>query len=118
MKIGKAARKEELNLTVCDCGAALHLLFIIRMPRCSGNKPTVVKKVRGKEEALENALPGLLGLILLSRVPTGVLRHPEGAHRELAVPDLRPRGSAKVSLVPQERGSPEAYAERDEMGPR
>jgi len=49
---------------------------------------------------------------------TGVLRHPEGPHRELAVPDLRPRRPAQVSAVPQERGSAEAHPERDEMGPR
>lgn len=57
-------------------------------------------------------------LTLLPRVCTGVLRHPEGAHWELAVPDLRPWGSAKVSTVPEEGGSPEAHPERDEMGPR
>lgn len=44
VEIGKAARKEELNLAVCDCGAALHLV-VIRMPRCGGDKPAVVKKV-------------------------------------------------------------------------
>lgn len=41
VKIVMVGRKEELNLAVCDCGAALHL-FIIRMPRCGGHKPTVV----------------------------------------------------------------------------
>lgn len=71
-----------------------------------------------KEEVWEDALPGLLGLTHLPRVCAGMLRHPEGPHRELAVPDLRPRGSAKVSTVPKERGSAEAHPERDEMGPR
>lgn len=118
MKIAKVARKEELNLAVCDCGAASHLLFIIVMPRCGGNKPVVVERVEVKGEALEDALPGLLGLTHLPCVCAGVLRHPEGPHRELAVPDLRPRGSAKVSTVPEERGSAEAHPERDEMGPR
>lgn len=71
-----------------------------------------------KEEVLEDALPGLLGLTRLLRVCAGVLRHPEGPHRELAVPDLRPWGSAQVSTVPEERGSAEAHQERDKMGPR
>lgn len=88
------------------------------MLRCGGDKPAVVRKVGAKEEMWEDALPGLQGLTLLPHVCTGMLWHPEGAHRELAVPDLRPRGSAKVSTVPEEGGSAEAHPERDEMGPR
>lgn len=117
VKTGKVGRKEELNLAVCDCGPAFRLLFI-RMPRCGGDKPAGMKKVGVKEEVWEDAHPGVWGLTHLPRVRAGVLRHPEGSHRELAVPDLRPRGSAKVSTLPEERGSAEAHPERDEMGPR
>lgn len=118
MEIGKVARKEELDLAACDCGAAAHLRWSPPCPDAVGDEPAVVRKVGAKEEALEDALPGLLGLTRPPRVCAGVLRHPEGPHRELAVPDLRPRRSAKVSAVPEERGSAEAHPERDKMGPR
>lgn len=77
-----------------------------------------VRKVGMAEEVWEDAHPGLLGLTLVPRVSTGVLWHPEGPHRELAVPDLRPRCSAQVSAVPQEGRGAEAHPERDKMGPR
>lgn len=73
---------------------------------------------KGGSEGVGDALPGLLGLTPLLGVHAGVLWHPEGPHRELAMPDLRPRRPAKVSTVPEERGSAEAHPERDEMGPR
>lgn len=48
---------------------------------------------------------------------TGLLRNPQGPRGQLAVPDVRPGGSAKVLAVSQERRSYEADPQWDQVGP-
>ncbi|KAG7454051.1 hypothetical protein JOB18_004626 [Solea senegalensis] len=49
---------------------------------------------------------------------SGLLWHPEGTTGKLAVSDLCPRCSAQMSALPQERRSPEAHTQWNQVGPR
>lgn len=48
----------------------------------------------------------------------GVLRDPEGARGQLAVPDVRAGRAAQVPAVPQEGRRHEAHPERHQVGAR